>query len=115
MVDTVGFLESKLAGGNLFMLLVKQVEKDFQMSVDSGILFTAHQPSELVQQVEEQLLSIINTHSVSKFSSLLYRVDVSETAIKNLASNDLLVYVQQVAYLILQREFKKVYIRNTYG
>ena len=116
MIDTVAFLKDKLSlSDGLFKLLVSQLEKDFQMSVCSQIIFTAETPEDLVRQVAYQINNIINTHSVSKLSSLLYRVDVSEGDVSNISTKELEVYIETLTYFILKREFKKVYIRNTYG
>jgi len=111
--EVVAYIEGKLSEYNLFGELVRQVEKDFRMSVDTSITFTADTPSKLVYEVYNELHKIISMTTVAKFSSLLYRIDIAEKEIKAIQSVDIEDYLKQVTYIILKREFQKVYIRST--
>ena len=111
MTDAIQFLEDKLSNERLFELMVQQLNKDFQLAVDSSIEFTSTTPSELVEEVYARLVKITST-SVSKFSSLLYRVDVSEVEVDAIKGVSFEEYLQQLTFLILKRIFQKVYFRN---
>lgn len=111
--EAVLYIEQKVGEYNLLGELVKQVEKDFRMTVDPSIEIVADTPSKLVYEVYNQLHKIVTQTSVSKFSSLLYRIDIAEGDIKAIKSVDIEDYLKQVTFLILKREYQKVYIRST--
>ncbi|WP_243832663.1 hypothetical protein [Myroides indicus] len=111
-LEILQYLENKLEKNPLFMQLVRQLEKDFQLSVASDLIFNAQTAEELV--VETQFfLEKVAVNTPAKFSSLLYRIDVAEADINNLQAGNLAEYLEQVTFLVLKREFQKVYIRNT--
>lgn len=114
MLQTVSYLEGAGLNQNLLAQLVLQVQKDFQMSVSTEIYFYGKTAIELVQEVEGELKKIITSSSVSKLTSLLYRVDVSESEVEAIIDDDIDLYVDKMVYAILKREFQKVCIRNTF-
>ncbi|WP_121964980.1 hypothetical protein [Myroides sp. N17-2] len=113
MTEAVSYLEDKVGEYNLLSDLVRQVEKDFRMAVDASITLNADTPAKLVYEVYNELCNIVNKSSVSKFSSLLYRVDIAEKDVRAIQSTDIEDYLQQVTFLLLKREYQKVYIRST--
>ncbi|MCC9042605.1 hypothetical protein LNQ81_07875 [Myroides sp. M-43] len=113
MTEAVSYLENKVGEYNLLGELVRQVEKDFRMAVDTSITLYADTPAKLVHEVYSELYNIVTKTSVSKFSSLLYRIDIAEKDVKAIQSTDIEDYLQQVTFLVLKREYQKVYIRST--
>lgn len=113
MEVAVTYLENQLKEQQpLFELLVQQVERDFRMSVDEDVTFLVSTPLEFVQQIQEQL-EVIASRTPAKLSMLLYRIDVAEKEIRALEEGDVFRYFQQLTYLIVKREFQKVYFRTT--
>ncbi|QQU02999.1 hypothetical protein [Myroides odoratus] len=113
MEVAVTYLENQLKEqDNLFELLVQQVERDFRMSVDEDLAFPVSTPLELVQQIQE-VLEAIASRAPAKLSMLLYRIDVAEKDIRALEEGDVFNYFQQMTYLIVKREFQKVYFRTS--
>lgn len=108
----VQYLEDKLIEKPLFVQLVKQLEKDLQLSVSADLDIKAQTPSDLVNELQ-YLLESIAVNYPARFSNLLYRIDVPESEVNSLKSGDLAEYLQQMTFLILKREFQKVYIRST--
>lgn len=108
----VTYLENQLKERNLFEQLVQQVERDFRLSVDEDLVFQSSTPLALVQQIQEEL-EIIASRTPAKLSMLLYRIDVAEKDIRALEEGDVFEYFQQLTYLIVKREFQKVYFRNS--
>jgi hypothetical protein len=51
----------------------------------------------------------------AEYLNLLYIVDVSEEKIKKLDGSDTLKLSKEVTFLILQREWQKVWYRNFYS
>lgn len=92
-------------------LLRTQLEKDFFQATFVEVAFDAEPLVDFVQQVRQEIQRIIVTDA-SKFSNLLYRVDIPEQALealKGMAPED---YWSHITYLILKREWQKVWIRN---
>ena len=50
----------------------------------------------------------------AEYLNLLYIIDVSEAEIKKLDGSDLIQLAEQVTFLILKREWQKVWFRNKY-
>ncbi|MBB1138269.1 hypothetical protein [Myroides sp. WP-1] len=111
MEVAVTYLENQLKEQDLFEQLVQQIERDFRMSVDEDLTFPASTPLELVQQIQGVLESIAS-RTPAKLSMLLYRIDVAEKDIRALEEGDVFNYFQQLTYLIVKREFQKVYFRT---
>ena len=53
-------------------------------------------------------------YKFTEYLNLLYIIDVSEQEIKKLDGSDLVFLAEQVAFLILKREWQKVWFRNKY-
>lgn len=97
----------------LYQQLVIQLNKDFRFAniyfeVEEGIT-----PDQLKLQLHETVFRLIQTN-FSEYLNLLYIIDVSENQIKQLDGSDALKLAEQVAFLILKREWQKVWFKNTY-
>ena len=97
----------------LYQQLVIQLNKDFRFAniyfeVEEGIT-----PDQLKLQLHETVFRLIQTN-FSEYLNLLYIIDVSENQIKQLDGSDTLKLAEQVAFLILKREWQKVWFKNTY-
>ncbi|MGG5578281.1 hypothetical protein ACPDHL_13190 [Myroides sp. C15-4] len=112
MEVAVTYLEDQLKERNLFDPLVQQVQRDFRLSVDEDIVFQPSTPLALVQQIQEEL-ELMASRTPAKLSMLLYRIDVAEKDIRALEEGDVFNYFQQLTYLIVKREFQKVYFRHS--
>lgn len=112
MEVAVTYLEDQLKERNLFDQLVQQVQRDFRLSVDEDIVFQPSTPLALVQQIQEEL-ELMASRTPAKLSMLLYRIDVAEKDIRALEEGDVFNYFQQLTYLIVKREFQKVYFRHS--
>ena len=96
---------------NIIRETAQQVIRDFQTaSIEitfSGDPFRAYE--ELLEQLEP-LVKTLSKEDPTRFSALLYRIDVSEKDLRNIHTGP--ERFRQIAELILQREFKKVLIRH---
>lgn len=113
MLEAVQYLEKNVANKALFVQLVAQLQKDFQMAVQLEVFLNIGSAEDLVAELERQLLRLVETDA-SKFSSLLYRIDVSEAAIDELQLRGLNLeeYLWELTFIILKREWQKVCFRN---
>ena len=100
-------------GENLYLKLIEQINKDFNLA-NEGIDFPlSTSPDELKLQLHEKIYRLIQ-YKFAEYLNLLYIIDVSEDQIKKLDGSDLVVLAEEVAFLILKREWQKVWFRNKY-
>lgn len=99
--------------GALYLKLIEQINKDFNLA-NEGIDFPMSVlPSELKIQLHEKIYRLIQ-YKFAEYLNLLYIIDVPEEAIKKLDGSNLVLLAEQVAFLILKREWQKVWFRNKY-
>ncbi len=108
-----GLLEEASAS-NLYQKLVLQLNKDFllaniDLDFHEGIL-----PSSLKLILHETVYKLIQ-EKFTDYLNLLYIIDVSESAVKSLDGNDTLRLSEDVSFLILKREWQKVWFRHKYS
>lgn len=98
---------------NLYLKLVEQINKDFNLA-NEGIDFPLSTKShELKVQLHEKIYRLIQ-YKFAEYLNLLYIIDVNESEIKKLDGSDLIALSEQVVFLILKREWQKVWFRNKY-
>ncbi|OIQ29365.1 MAG: hypothetical protein BM564_06620 [Bacteroidetes bacterium MedPE-SWsnd-G2] len=97
----------------LYDKLVLQLNKDFRFANIDFEVSTQISPQELKQDLLEVIYGLIQT-KFSEYLNLLYIIDVSEKQIKALNGDDTLVLAEQVSFLILKREWQKVWYRAKY-
>ncbi|WP_292943537.1 hypothetical protein [Olleya sp. UBA1516] len=98
----------------LYKKLVLQLNKDFlyaniDLDFDEGIL-----PTSLRLILHETVYKLIQ-EKFAEYLNLLYIIDVSEDAIKKLDGSDTLQLSDEVTFLILKREWQKVWFRHKYS
>jgi hypothetical protein len=98
---------------NLYLKLIEQINKDFNLA-NEGIDFPKSiSPNELKIQLHEKTYRLIQ-FKFAEYLNLLYIIDVPEDQIKKLDGSDLVILAEEVAFLILKREWQKVWFRNKY-
>ncbi|WP_452220194.1 hypothetical protein [Lacinutrix salivirga] len=99
---------------SLYQNLIKQLNKDFllaniDLDFDEDIL-----PTSLKLILHETVYRLIQEKFV-EYLNLLYIIDVSENKIKALDGSDTLTLSEEVTFLILQREWQKVWYKKEYS
>lgn len=99
---------------DLYKKLVFQLNKDFlyaniDLGFDEDIL-----PTSLKFLLQETVYRLIQ-EKFTEYLNLLYIVDVSEDAVRQLDGNDTLKLSEDIAFLILKREWQKVWFRHQYS
>lgn len=98
---------------NLYLKLIEQINKDFNLA-NEGIDFPKSiSPNELKTQLHEKIYRLIQ-YKFAEYLNLLYIIDVPEDQIKKLDGSDIGILSEQVTYLILRREWQKVWFKNKY-
>ncbi len=100
-------------GENLYLKLIEQINKDFNLANEGIDLPLSTSPDDLKVQLHEKIYRLIQ-YKFAEYLNLLYIIDVSEEKIKELDGSDLVVLAEQVVFLILKREWQKVWFRNKY-
>jgi len=96
---------------NLYNKLIIQLNKDLglaniDLEFDQNVL-----PTSLKLILHETIYKLIQ-EKFMEYLNLLYTIDVSEKKIKLLDGNDAMQLSENVTFLILQREWQKVWYRN---
>ncbi len=99
---------------NLYKKLILQLNKDLlyanvDLAFDEETL-----PTSLKLVLHETLYHLIQ-NKFSEYLNLLYIIDVSEAKIKALDGSDTLRLSEEVTFLILQREWQKVWYKAKYS
>jgi len=111
---TVIELLNKVEVQNLYVQLIQQLNKDFQLAnIDE--YFEETTPSTDLHTVLSQILLKLINNQYDDYLNLLYRVDISEVELLKVRSENLEESVQQVAFLLLKREVQKVWLRKNYS
>ena len=98
---------------NLYFNLIEQINKDFNLANESIDLAQDINPEELKAELHEKICRLIQ-YKFAEYLNLLYIVDVPEDQIKKLDGSDIGELSKQVAFLVLKREWMKVWFRNKY-
>lgn len=98
---------------NLYLKLIEQINKDFNLANESIDFHLSTKPHELKIQLHEKIYRLIQ-YKFAEYLNLLYIVDVSEEQVKKLDGSDIMELSEQVSFLILKREWMKVWFRNRY-
>ena len=97
----------------LYLKLVEQLNKDFNLANEAIDFPLSITPSELKIQLHEKIYRLIQ-YKFAEYLNLLYIIDVPENEIKQLDGSDIVELAGQVSFLILKREWQKVWFRNNY-
>lgn len=98
---------------DLYAKLVAQINKDFNLANEGIDLPMSTSPEELKIQLHEKIYRLIQ-YKFAEYLNLLYIIDVPEDQIKKLDGSDIGELAKQVSFLILKREWMKVWFRNKY-
>ncbi len=107
----VKYLLNEVSKTNLYPQLVAQIQKDIHRAGINYDIDMTLVPKDFVLALFDLILrSMQNTFN--EYVNLLYAVDVSEKEVRNIGSEKIEDIAGYTTYLILKREWKKVWIRN---
>lgn len=106
-------LLQKIKGENLYLNLIQQLNKDFQLS-NIDISFSEQiEPKDLQHRFNSFLLDLMQ-NNYDNYLNLVYRIDVSEKELLQIKSENLSQIVEQVGFIILKRECQKVWLKQNF-
>lgn len=97
----------------LYIKLIEQINKDFMLANEPVDYAVTTSPIDLKVGLHNKIYSLIQ-YKFAEYLNLLYIIDVPEKEVKALNGGDLLDLSEQVAFLILKREWQKVWFRNKF-
>tara|TARA_R110001583_G_scaffold83631_5_gene220712 strand:+ start:1444 stop:1791 length:348 start_codon:yes stop_codon:yes gene_type:complete len=106
-------LLQKVAFENLYQNLIEQLNKDFQLSNLDESFEISNTPIQLKEGLSKIILNLI-TNNYDDYLNFLYRVDVPEKELAALTAENLETTINQIAFLILKREYQKVWFKNRF-
>lgn len=98
---------------HLYQKLIRQLNKDLLLA---NIDLEFHEdilPSSLKLMLHETVYQLIQ-EKFTEYLNLLYIIDVSEKDVKALDGEDILKLSEDASFLILKREWQKVWFRHKY-
>lgn len=98
----------------LYRHLIAQLNKDFLLANIDLDLHMDVLPSSLKLILHETVYRLIQ-EKFAEYLNLLYIIDVPETEIKGLDGTDILKLSEMVSFLILKREWQKVWFKHKYA
>jgi hypothetical protein len=98
---------------NLYENLVKQLNKDFQLANLNECFKLPINSIQLKSELRKTVLNLI-TNKYDDYLNFLYRVDVPEKELLAIKSDHLETVTNQITFLILKREYQKVWFRSKF-
>jgi hypothetical protein len=98
----------------LYKKLLLQLKKDFDLANVPIQITMDVTPAELKSLLHEKIYFLI-VEKFSEYLNLLYVVDISEKEVKKIAPSDAVDVAAEVAFLLLKREWQKVWYKAKYS
>ena len=110
--NSIALLE-QIESENLYLSLVQQLNKDFQLC-NLRIKYELRlSPSELHKKLVQDVSNLI-MNRFDDYLNLLYRIDISERELFELKHRKLDQTSDQIAFLILKRVYQKVWLKRNF-
>ena len=104
-------LLSEAVRAELLTSLIRQLNKDFQLSGVECCISEDASPQEIAHELERNLEKLIRD-DFRGFLNVLYRVDVKESDLQQSEEQGMEEFANAAAYQLLKREWQKVWLRN---
>jgi len=112
-IQTIDDIVNECHKLKLYKSFIQQINKDFLLA---NIDLSFHEevlPTSLKLILQDTIYKLI-TEKFTEYLNLLYIIDVPEDKIKELDGSDTLKLSEQVTFLVLKREWQKVWFKNHY-
>ena len=98
----------------LYQKLIHQLKKDFELANVPINIPLDVAPTELKSILHEKIYFLI-VEKFPEYLNLLYVVDISEKEVKKIAPSDVVDISAEVSFLLLKREWQKVWYKAKYS
>jgi len=99
---------------DLYKKLIQQLNKDLALANVDLDFNDEVLPTSLKLILQETIYKLIQ-EKFTDYLNLLYIIDVSEEKVRQLDGSDTLQMSENVTFLVLKREWQKVWFRNRYS
>jgi len=110
--DVNTLLANSLEKG-LYQKLLIQLKKDFDLAA-IPIPITPDLATAKVKTILQEKIYFLLLEKFDEYQNLLYIIDVPEKGTKNTHQKDAVDLAKEITFIILKREFKKVWFRREY-
>ena len=97
----------------LLKKIVEQLNKDFQLANINNQFKASISSKSLKINLDAIVLDLIS-NKYDDYLNLLYRIDIPEKELAFIKGDKLTDAVEQISFLILKREFQKVWLKKNY-
>ena len=94
-------LLSEAESESLYLKLIEQLNKDFNLANEGVDFPMSISPNELKIQLHEKIYRLIQ-YKFAEYLNLLYIIDVAEDQVKKLDGSDISSLAEQVAFFIIK-------------
>jgi len=112
MLPVISELLIKAIKEDLYVKIIQQLNKDFLLANVSYRFSESLNPMDLKNSLST-ILSKMIIDSYDSYLNFIYRVDISEKDLAKIGGKSLELIIEDITYLILKREYQKVWFRNT--
>lgn len=98
----------------LFKKLIIQLNKDLLLANIDLEFDEETNPLSLKLVLKDTVLDLLQ-NKFSDYLNLLYQVDVSEKTVRSLDGSDMVQLSEEITFLLLQREWQKVWFKSKYS
>lgn len=98
----------------LYKKLIQQIKKDFDLANIAIEVPSEITPTALKSVVHEKLYVLL-VERFDQYLNLLYVIDISEREVKNIQAMDAVDVTAEVTFLLLKREWQKVWYKAKYS
>ena len=99
---------------NLYHALIQQLNKDLLLTNLHFVVPENCKPAILLEELNRFVSELVN-NDFNTFLNLLYRIDLSENILIKLPKDNQEEYISSISFLILKREWEKVWFRKKYS
>ena len=99
---------------DLYPKLLQQLKKDFDLANVPINIPVDITPKELKSTIHEKVYYLI-VEKFPDYLNLLYVVDIPENQVKNIDATDAVDISAEVSFLLLKREWQKVWYKTRYS
>ena len=99
---------------DLYTKLVLQLNKDFHLA-NVDVEFHESIPANSLKLMLHEAIYKLIQEKFADYLNLLYIIDVSEKQVRGLNGDDMVALAEAVSFLILKREWQKVWFKNKYS
>lgn len=113
-IETIKELFDKTHEFNLHEKLVAQIQKDFFLA-NIELFIPESISANALQSLIQEKLYVLLLEKFDDYLNVLYVIDIPEKSLKEINTADVVEVSKEVTFLVLKREFQKVWFKSQYA